>query len=82
MSMSAQALHDEGLALKQSGRLDEALDRIGRAVDLAPEDAGLRNSFGLVLALLGETAAAAAAFRMALALAVRFPIVIVVMSGC
>jgi Flp pilus assembly protein TadD len=66
--MSAAALHDEGLALKRAGRLDEALDRIGRAVDLAPEDAGLRNSFGLVLALLGETAAAAAAFRMALAL--------------
>ena len=41
---------------------------IGRAVDLAPADAVLRNSFGLVLALLGEAEAAAASFRMALML--------------
>ncbi len=69
MNAALQALHDEGIALKRAGRLDEALDRIGRAVDLAPENAGLRNSFGLVLTQLGETAAAAAAFRTALALA-------------
>jgi Flp pilus assembly protein TadD len=69
MSATAQAFHAEGLELKRAGRLDEALDRIGRAVDLAPEDAHLRNSFGLVLALLGATAAAAAAFRTALTLA-------------
>jgi Flp pilus assembly protein TadD len=73
-----QALHAEGLELKRQGRLDEALDRIGRAVDLAPEDAHLRNSFGLVLALLGATAAAATAFRTALALA---PAVAVIWSN-
>jgi tetratricopeptide (TPR) repeat protein len=73
MSATPRALHDEGLALERAGRLDEALDRIGRAVDLAPEDAGLRNSFGLVLARLGESAAATSAFRTALALAGSMP---------
>jgi Flp pilus assembly protein TadD len=69
MSANPQTLHDEGLALKHAGRLDEALDRIGRAVDLAPENAALRNSFGMVLTQIGESAAAATAFRTALALA-------------
>jgi Flp pilus assembly protein TadD len=65
----SEALHDEGLALWRAGRLDAALDRLGRAVDLAPAAAGLRNSFGLVLALLGHAEAASSSFRMALALA-------------
>ena len=67
-------LHEEGLTLLGAGRLDEALDRIGRALDLAsalpaPKTARLQNSFGVVLAEMGQHEAAASSFRIALALA-------------
>ena len=35
--LQADRLHEEGLAFLRTGRLDEALDRIGRAIDLAAE---------------------------------------------
>ena len=81
-------LHEEGLTLLEAGRLDEALDRIGRALDLASahplpqtaqpaqqtalpalKTAQLHNSFGVVLAEMGQHEAAASSFRTALALA-------------
>ena len=77
----ADLLHEEGLALLEAGRLDEALDRIGRALDLASalpapktaqpaqQTARLQNSFGVVLAEMGQHEAAASSFRIALALA-------------
>ena len=73
----AARLHEEGLSLLKTGRLDEALDRIGRALDLAstisaPKTAQLQNSFGAVLIELGHAEAAAASFRIALALAPGF----------
>ncbi|TAL09918.1 MAG: tetratricopeptide repeat protein [Chloroflexota bacterium] len=66
--MTAASLHDEGIALWRAGRLDDALDRLGRAVDLAPETARYRTGFGLALAGLGQNAAAAQAWRTALTL--------------
>jgi Flp pilus assembly protein TadD len=60
---------DEGLALWRAGRLDEALEVLGRALDARPHDAVLRTSFGLVLASLGLADAASAAWRQVLALA-------------
>ena len=66
--MSAVAFHDEGLALWRAGRFDDALDRLGRAVDQEPETALFHASFGVVLAALKQDAAAAAAWRTALAL--------------
>lgn len=65
---TAAALHAEGLACWRAGDLDRALEAIGRAVDLAPETASIRTSFGLVLAALGLGEAARAAWRGALAL--------------
>ena len=90
-------LHEEGLSLLKAGQLDAALDRIGRAIDLASEaalsaqkialpaqqtaqsaqttalparqTAQLHNSFGVVLAEMGQPEAAASSFRIALALA-------------
>ena len=79
-----QRLHEEGLSLLEAGRLDEALDRIGRALDLASmrplqqtalvvlKTAQLHNSFGAVLVELGHAEAAAASFRIALVLAPGF----------
>lgn len=64
----AERLHAEGLALWRSGDLVPALEAIGRAVDLAPEAALIRTSFGVVLAEIGEAAAASSAWRAALAL--------------
>jgi len=69
MTATPQRLHQEGLALIAKGAVEEALERIGRAVDLAPEVAVLRNSFGVALAELGLEDAAANAFRIALVLA-------------
>lgn len=66
--MNAQTLHNEGLALWRAGRFDQALDRLGRAIDLAPETAVFHTSFGVVLAALKQDAAASAAWRTALAL--------------
>ena len=57
----------EGLALWRAGRLDAALDVLGRGLDAHPADAGLRTSFGLVLAAHGLVAEAACAWRQALA---------------
>ena len=73
----AARLHEEGLSLLKAGRLDEALERIGRALDLAstlsaPKTAQLQNSFGAVLIELGHAEAASASFRIALALAPGF----------
>ena len=80
----AQRLHEEGLSLLEAGRLDEALDRIGRALDLASarplqetalvvlKTAQLHNSFGVVLAEMGQHEAASSSFRIALALAPGF----------
>jgi len=70
----AARLHEEGLSLLKAGRLDEALERIGRALDLAstlsaPKTAQLQNSFGVVLAEMGQHGAASSSFRIALALA-------------
>jgi Flp pilus assembly protein TadD len=66
--LTAERLHAEGLALRRAGDLERALEAIGRAVDLAPEAALLRTSFGVVLDGLGETEAALAAWRTALVL--------------
>jgi Flp pilus assembly protein TadD len=62
-----ESRHAEGLTLWRSGRLDEALDVLGHGLDAHPEDAGLRTSFGLVLAALGLATEAVCAWRQALA---------------
>ncbi len=68
MTSRADHPHEEGLSLLRAGQLDAALDRIGRAVDLSPERALFRTSFGVVLAGLGLDEAARAAWRSALVL--------------
>ena len=83
MTSHADHLHEEGLSLLKAGQLDAALDRIGRALDLASQaapsalqtapsaqkTAQLHNSFGVVLAEMGQPEAAASSFRIALTLA-------------
>jgi len=68
MTSEAELLHADGLALWRSGDLDRALETIGRAVDLDPQSARIRTSFGAVLSSLGASEAAAASWRTALAL--------------
>jgi Flp pilus assembly protein TadD len=69
-----ERLHAEGLALWRKGDLEQALEAIGRAVDLDPEAALIRTSFGVVLSGLGASEAAAQAWRTALALSPAEPL--------
>jgi tetratricopeptide (TPR) repeat protein len=54
-----------GDQLRESGRLAEARAAYSRATELDPRSAHARHQLGLVLALLGETRAAAEAFQAA-----------------
>jgi predicted O-linked N-acetylglucosamine transferase (SPINDLY family) len=56
------------LLLVQSGRRDEALHHLARAVTLAPHVAGYRNNLGTALLEAGRAKEAAAAFRAAVEL--------------
>lgn len=50
------------LKREQEGRFDEALQALGRAIELAPQDIGARNAAGLVLARLERWPEALAMF--------------------
>lgn len=63
-----QVLHDLGLLLRQSERLEEALVCYRRSIALQPDAAGVRMSYGNALVEQGEWPAAAAAFQRGLAL--------------
>ncbi|MEX0808496.1 MAG: hypothetical protein WD044_07190 [Dongiaceae bacterium] len=62
------AVHLAALALGRLGRLREAIDRLARAVALAPQNADLVTDLGRLRAAAGEFAAAASDFTAALAL--------------
>lgn len=62
------ALHLLGLISAQLGRSEEALEFLGRAVQMRPEFAEAHNSLGTVLERQGKLAEAARCYRQALAL--------------
>ncbi|MGA2501974.1 MAG: tetratricopeptide repeat protein, partial [Tepidisphaeraceae bacterium] len=57
-----------GRALKQQGRLEEAVDEYRRGLDLKPDAAEGHNNLGVALAMLGRMDEAVAEFRIAVAL--------------
>ena len=57
-----------GIALKQMGRLDEALRVFDKAVQLKPDDAELRKQLGVTLAAVGRPGDALLSFQHALQL--------------
>ena len=64
----ATALRVLGIAEHQRGRSEAALELFARAVEQAPEDAGIHNDRGNVLRLLGRLEEAEAAYREAVSL--------------
>lgn len=71
--MTADVLHVRGLEQWRSGDYLKALQSIGHAITLMPSIAIYRNSFGIVLASMGQPVVAIAAFRAALTLAPADP---------
>ncbi|MBI5283076.1 MAG: tetratricopeptide repeat protein [Candidatus Solibacter usitatus] len=65
-------LFDSALALQQQGELAKAAGAWAKVLEAAPEDAGARNNFGLVLFQAGRLEEAAAQFRKAAAIRPRF----------
>ncbi|MEX2199893.1 MAG: tetratricopeptide repeat protein [Dongiaceae bacterium] len=61
------ALHLSSLALARLGKLREAIERLGRAVALAPQSADLNADLGRLHAAAGNFSAAAGSFATALA---------------
>src|SRR5258708_34229421 len=59
----AEAHYNLGLALAQSGHLDEAVGELNEAISLDPKYADARIQFGLVLSQNNDTAGAANVFR-------------------
>jgi tetratricopeptide (TPR) repeat protein len=68
------ALHLLGVLRHQQGRHEEAVDLVGRAVALRPNDAGLQLNLGNALKALGRLDGAIERFRNALTLAPEFPL--------
>lgn len=68
------ALHLLGVLRHQQGRHEEAVDLVGRAVALRPDDAGLQLNLGNALKALGRLDGAIERFRNALSLAPEFPL--------
>ncbi|MBM3569585.1 MAG: tetratricopeptide repeat protein, partial [Alphaproteobacteria bacterium] len=66
------ALHGLALVLADAGLLAEGRQLLDRAATLAPEDAGLANSLGLLAMRGGDSLAALAAFDRVLALDTGF----------
>jgi len=67
-------LHTElGAGYYERGQMDIALDELNEAVKLDPNYARAYNIFGLIYAVLGETAKAEQSFQRALALAPQDP---------
>lgn len=60
------------LKREQEGRFDEALQALGRAIELAPQDIGARNAAGLVLARLERYPEALAMFDGVVAIQPKF----------
>lgn len=67
------ALHMLGLIAFQSRQFDVALELIGRALQIHPQQAGYHANLGQVLAAMGRTEDAMAAYRQALAIAPDLP---------
>ncbi len=66
------ALHLLGVLRHQQGHHEEAVDLVGRAVQLRPNDAGLQLNLGNALKALGRLDGAIERFRNALSLAPEF----------
>lgn len=62
----ADALHRQGLVAAQAGRLDEALELIGRSIAARPTEAAWWANYGLVMESAGDAAGAAQAYSGAL----------------
>ena len=63
-----EALNLSGIVAAQSGRLDDAARRLGRAIAVKPGDAAAHNNYGLVLLATGRPLDALACFTRALEL--------------
>src|SRR5215471_1715811 len=65
---SFAAQHMLGVLAAQTGRTDEALEKIGAALRMNPRDVGALVNYGNVLCLKGQFAEAAASYDRALAI--------------
>jgi protein O-mannosyl-transferase len=63
-----RAHNNYGLALLERGRVDEAVQQCGQAVDLAPNMPGVHNSLGTALMKKGDLAGAISQFEKAISL--------------
>ncbi len=59
------ALVSLGVLYGQAGELEESLELLGRAVELAPENAAAQNNYGNILFLSGKFAEAQVAYQVA-----------------
>ncbi len=66
--MSAAALNNLGMAFNLSGRHEEAIVELNRAITLDSNDAAAHNNIGIALKALGRHQPAAASFRRAVAI--------------
>lgn len=63
-----QKLQQQALAARCAGDLDRAIARLGQAIRLAPKNAELRNTLGVLLAEAGRSEAAVSAWQLAIQL--------------
>lgn len=63
---SAGQLYNEGLEARRAGRLDDAIERLGRAAEIEPENGDVQVQLGLALSSRGRYDEARRAFAKAL----------------
>jgi DNA-binding beta-propeller fold protein YncE/tetratricopeptide (TPR) repeat protein len=71
------ALVNLGVLYGQAGELEESLELLGRAVELAPQNASAQNNYGNILFMSGKYAEAQAAYQVAAEIDRRDPYILV-----